>query len=185
MKMRQQILEMVQSIEPLDAEEAGYVAFAKKWIESGAGLFRIAKPATPDIHLVSYFALVDQKRNRLLLTDHKKAGLWLPPGGHVEVDEHPTETVRREMREELGVSPDFLFQNPQFLTVSTTIGQDAGHRDVSFWYVLKGSCREAFKYDEGEFHKIQWFLPEEIPYPRTDPHQKRFVEKLKTLNVLE
>ena len=42
------------------------------------------KPDVPPKHLVSYFALVDERRGKLLLVDHKLAGLWLPSGGHVE-----------------------------------------------------------------------------------------------------
>ncbi|MEE3919135.1 NUDIX domain-containing protein [Micromonospora sp. BRA006-A] len=30
--------------------------------------------------------------------------MWLPSGGHVEPGEHPADTVRRELREELGVA---------------------------------------------------------------------------------
>ena len=33
---------------------------------------------------MSYFALIDEQRGKLLLVDHKFAGLWLPSGGHVE-----------------------------------------------------------------------------------------------------
>jgi 8-oxo-dGTP pyrophosphatase MutT (NUDIX family) len=40
---------------------------------------------------------------RILLVDHVNAGLWLPPGGHVEVDEDPGLTARREIQEELGL----------------------------------------------------------------------------------
>ncbi|MEU4312510.1 NUDIX domain-containing protein [Nocardia sp. NPDC024068] len=35
-----------------------------------------------------------------------KAGLWLPPGGHVEPDEHPARTACREVAEELGITVD-------------------------------------------------------------------------------
>jgi 8-oxo-dGTP pyrophosphatase MutT (NUDIX family) len=49
-------------------------------------------------HLVSYVVLRDQY-GRILLVDHVNAGLWLPPGGHVEPDEDPEVTARREARE--------------------------------------------------------------------------------------
>jgi len=59
------------------------VHFAKGWIDSGAQIFRLMKPETPDPHLVAYFLLLDPAQKKVLLVDHKKAGLWLPSGGHV------------------------------------------------------------------------------------------------------
>ena len=49
---------------------------------SGFGRVRrssgLKKPDVPPKHLVSYFALVDDRRGKVLLVDHKLAGLWLP-----------------------------------------------------------------------------------------------------------
>ncbi|MFI5343447.1 MAG: NUDIX domain-containing protein [Chlamydiales bacterium] len=44
-----------------------------------------------------------RKNNIFNLVDHKKANLWLPAGGHVEPNEHPRETVKREILEELSI----------------------------------------------------------------------------------
>ncbi len=95
-------------------QEKTHLLFTRKWIDSGAGLFCISKPATPDPHLVCYFLLLDPMQKKLLLVDLKKAGLWLPPGGHVEENEHPREAVKREILEELNVEADFLFHDPFF-----------------------------------------------------------------------
>ncbi len=182
--IRSEVQSIVSAIQPFDDKEAEHLSFVQKWIESGAEIFRIEKPATPDTHLVSYFVLVDQAQNKLLLTDHKKSGLWLPAGGHVELNEHPKETVEREILEELGIQADFLSHAPVFLTVNKTVGQTAGHTDVSLWYVLRGNVSDSLKYDGQEFHQIRWFLPTEIPYPRTDPHMERLMQKLALLKVL-
>jgi 8-oxo-dGTP diphosphatase len=48
---------------------------------------------------------------RLLFVRHGKghlAGLWLPPGGHLEPDERPDEAAVREVREETGLFVDLL-----------------------------------------------------------------------------
>src|SRR3954469_7597056 len=107
--MRTKIADIVQSIQPYDALERAHLAATIAWIETGAPLCRIAKPAIPPQHLVSYFVLIDPATDHLLLVDHKKAGLWLPSGGHVEPDEHPHATVTREAWEELHIQADFLF----------------------------------------------------------------------------
>lgn len=183
-QIRSEVQSIVSAIQPLDDKETEHLSFTQKWIESGAEIFRIARPATPDTHLVSYFVLVDQAQNKLLLTDHKKSGLWLPPGGHVELNEHPKETVEREILEELGIQADFLSRDPVFLTVTKTVGQPAGHTDVSLWYVLRGNVSDSIKYDDQEFHQIRWFLPTEVPYPWTDPHMERLMLKLALSKVL-
>ncbi len=65
-----------------------------------------------------------QQQQKLLLVDHKKAGLWLPSGGHVEIDEHPQTTVQREVREELGIEATFLEASAHFSNRHTDRGVD-------------------------------------------------------------
>src|SRR5262245_58208226 len=130
---RQEMHDIVSAILPFDSLEKEHLAAVKQWIESGAALFRIQKPSIPNPHLVSYFALVDETESKILLVNHKKASLWLPSGGHVERDEHPKETVRREAQEELQIDADFLFDGPVFLTVTETQGRVERHTDISLW----------------------------------------------------
>lgn len=187
--IRKEILTAIASIIPFDNAERKHLDFVKDWIASGAEIFRIEKPNKPNIHLVSYFIVIDSQTNELLLVDHKKAELWLPPGGHVELNEHPRETVKREVKEELGIDAEFMLEDPLFLTVTNTVGNVALHTDVSLWYVLRGNREIPLTFDIDEFYQIQWFHQKEIPYERTDPHMKRFVDKvmkkLVTLNSYE
>lgn len=64
------------------------------WLRRTDDVFRRVKPATVDRHLVSYVVPVDPRDGSVLLGEHLNAGLWLPPDGHVEVDEHPAVTAR-------------------------------------------------------------------------------------------
>jgi 8-oxo-dGTP diphosphatase len=57
--MRDLIRSELATIEPFDALEGEHLADALAWVDSGVGLFRVAKPATPPKHVVSYFAVVD------------------------------------------------------------------------------------------------------------------------------
>jgi len=173
------IYDIVSAIKPHDALEKEHVADTLAWIKSGAPIFRIAKPDMPNKHLVSYFVLFDEKANKILLVDHKKAQLWLPPGGHVEPDEDPKDTVRRECLEELGEQADFWSPKPIFVTSTVTVGLTAGHTDVSLWYVIKGSHKPSYQFDADEFSSIQWFAFDEIPYQESDPHMNRFITKFR------
>jgi 8-oxo-dGTP diphosphatase len=147
-------------------------------------IYRTQKPDVPPTHLVAYFAVVDVQAGRVLLVDHINAGLWLPTGGHVEPDEDPRATVARELGEELGVTGalvDRLSSNPLFVTQTTTVGSDAGHVDVSLWYVVGASVDDRFEPDPGEFRGIRWWSWAEVhaaPPEMLDPHLPRFVTKL-------
>lgn len=176
--MRQTIAAILQSIQPFDTLEMEHLTHTLAWIASGAPLFRIQKPATPPQHLVSYFVLFDPALRKILLVDHKKAGLWLPAGGHVEPDEDPQQTVVREAEEELQITADFLQTTPLFLTVTETVGTGQRHVDVSLWYVLQYDSAEPLAFDKTEFHGIQWFALDQLPLERCDPHLQRFVNKL-------
>lgn len=179
-----QIQETIDCILPLDAKEEEHIVFTNSWIASGAPLFREKSPNNPDPHLVVYFLVLDPTYKKILLVDHKKASLWLPPGGHVEFDEHPKEAVKRESLEELSLQADFILEHPFFLTATKTAGKNFNHTDVSLWYLLKGSIYENYDFSAEEFHKIRWFSPEEIPYERSDPHMQRSINKIKTLHLL-
>jgi 8-oxo-dGTP diphosphatase len=174
--MRAAVHHEVASIRPYDALEANHRSDALSWIDSGAPLFRIAKPARPPKHLVAYFAVVDAES--ILLVDHKNAQLWLPPGGHVEPDEHPRDTVVRELAEELGVTVAHDIAEPLMVTCTTTVGITSGHMDVSLWYVVSVPRTQPIHYDQQEIADVCWFRYSDVPLHRSDPHMARFLAKL-------
>ncbi len=174
--IRNAIRTEIEKIDPLDELERQTKQDILAWIDSGIELCRLEKPATPNKHLVSYFALVDD--DYLLLVDHINAQLWLPTGGHVEPDEHPQATALRELKEELSVEGEFLYQAPILVTSTPTVGKTAGHIDVSLWYAIKGDRNKKYQFDQSEFYKIQWFHKDDLPLERADPELHRFVAKL-------
>ncbi|HEB62598.1 MAG TPA: NUDIX hydrolase [Bacteroidetes bacterium] len=172
--MKKQILKEIESITGMNSAEKEVKTKVINWIKSGGELYRIKKPATPNKHLVSYFVVIDGEY--LLLVDHINAEKWLPTGGHMEQDEHPQNTVIREVYEELKIKAEFLQKQPLLLTSTKTVGKTAGHTDVCLWYALKGNRKLTLTLDKSEFHKACWFHYTQIP-ANTDPHLKRFVEK--------
>jgi 8-oxo-dGTP diphosphatase len=174
--MRAVVRAELEAIVPFDALESEHLSDALDWVDSGAELFRVAKPATPPKHLVSYFAVVDGEH--ILLVDHKNAQLWLPAGGHVEPLEHPRATVERELKEELGFSPGHPIGPPVMLTCTRTVGLTAGHTDVSLWYVVLASREEPLQFDAEEFNSVRWFAFGDVPRDRAEPHLSRFVAKI-------
>lgn len=180
---RAHLLELVDAIEPWDDMEHSHLEAASQWIASGAPVYRMRKPDVPPMHLVSYFVVLDETRGQLLLVAHRKAGLWLPAGGHVEPGELPWAAVVRECREELGIeavpSP-ITGAHPLFLTVTRTRGHRP-HTDVSLWYLLSAGAHTITSYDQGEFSAIRWLTDEQVleeSQELLDPHMHRFTRKL-------
>ena len=59
-------------------------------------------------HFTTSCYLISQDKILLLL--HPKIKKWLPPGGHLEENELPTEGIRREVHEETGLEIQFIKQ---------------------------------------------------------------------------
>ncbi|MGC4886050.1 NUDIX hydrolase [Micromonospora sp. DT227] len=183
--MRDEIRALVEALTPGDELEARHRAAALVWLAGTEDIFRRVKPRTPSPHLVAYFLLRDPSDGAVLLVDHRNAGRWLPSGGHVEPGEHPVHTVRRELREELGVPAVFappFGERPAFLTVTETVGPPAQrHTDVSLWYVLDAHREQRFTPDPVEFRGVRWWTPAEVgdaPAGTVEPHLGRMLAKL-------
>lgn len=170
------ILELAEIL-PLDRAEQDDIARVIQLVLSSTPLHRGAQPDWPDPHLVSYFPLLDPQAQAILLGAHRKSGLWLPPGGHVEAGEHPRVTAQRECREELREKAWFLHPAPVFLTISRTVGPRP-HEDICFWYALRGAVTDLPDFDRGEYDGMRWFGLAEVPFDKTDPNLRRFLSKV-------
>jgi 8-oxo-dGTP diphosphatase len=179
--VRSAIENLVRGVQPFDSREAADQAGILEWVTSGQPLFRTVAPDKPPKHLVVYFIPVDPAQRCLLLGDHCKSGLWLPPGGHVEDGEDPRLAVTRECREELGIAAEFDDDKPLFLSVTPTRGANS-HLDVDLWFVLRVTRPAArITPDPREFNGIRWFgldEPRDWPADTFDPEMHRFAAKL-------
>lgn len=184
---REMLAQTVALIEPADALEVEHQDAVLDWIKSGAGLYRLVPPDQPPMHLVSYFVPFDERTGSLLLTEHRKSGLVLPPGGHCEFSEGPWQTVQRECVEELGVSAaalPWIGTEPLFVTVTETQGTVVRrHTDVSLWHVIDMACTDhRMRLNPGEFDSACWMSFDELlshSGDRFDPHMHRFARKLR------
>ncbi len=69
--------------------------------------------------------------NKMLLVHHKKLNLWLPPGGHIEEGELPSECVVREVKEETGLDVETINKAP------TTVSDHAMQFPSADWTQLE------------------------------------------------
>lgn len=179
---RRHLTELLHRITPWDDQERTHRDDALAWIGCGAPLYRTSTPDIPATHLVSYFAALDEQREQILLGAHRKAGLWLPSGGHVEPREDPWKTVERECLEELdtpAVPSPIAGTAPLFVTITRTRGTGP-HTDVSLWFVLHLAADATVTFDTEEFHAIKWLPLRQVlaePLDTLDPHMHRFTRK--------
>lgn len=187
-EIREKIADLIRKVRPFDQTEKEHIEDASEWILSGVEIFKIKSPDVPPKHLVSYAVLVDSKEKKILLLDHRKALLLLPSGGHINENEMPLETAKRELLEELEIEPKPLYKNleaPFFVSQVTTVGLTAGHVDVNLWYIFEGNSSDPIN-DQGEefrreFNGYQWLGFDEVlsmPIDNFDVNLHRFVEKL-------
>jgi 8-oxo-dGTP diphosphatase len=175
---------------PLDAREAADVSLLQGVLERGQDLIRGAERHLPDPHLVSYFVPVDEATRRVLLIEHVRSGLLLPPGGHVEADETPLDTARRECVEELRVSANMTTrsgESPLFVTATRTVATTdttPQHTDISLWYLVSLPVNAQVEYEAEAIAGGRWLSFAELAQldlTATDLEMRRFVRKLAIL----
>ncbi|MGW4244519.1 NUDIX domain-containing protein [Nocardia sp. NPDC004722] len=173
------VADLVAAIDPWDDLEDLHRTRTLAWLSATDDICRRDTPSTPSPHLVTYTVLTDPDNPAIYLGLHRKSGLHLPMGGHVEPGEHPLNAAGREAREEIGITPafDVTGETPLFLTI-TTVTKPERHVDVSLWYVIRGSHTRPYDLDPGEFDNGAWWpLAADSP-PPSDPHLPRFTAKL-------
>ena len=86
---------------------------------------------------------------------HKRLGLWLQPGGHIDPGETPWDAALRETREETGLEPLPWPGAPPLVHVDVHPGGE-GHRHLDLRYLLFAGNADPTPPD-GESPDVRWF----------------------------
>jgi 8-oxo-dGTP pyrophosphatase MutT (NUDIX family) len=108
-------------------------------------------------HYCSFFLPYDQKLGMIYLGHHKKADDWIPPGGHIEPGETPSDAAIREMKEELDIDITKDMLRPFTLSVKEIGRPESGcmaHYDV--WHLVMID-KQDFDYLRSEYYDAGWF----------------------------
>ncbi|MFF4412833.1 NUDIX hydrolase [Streptosporangium sp. NPDC001559] len=114
-------------------------------------------------HLTATTAVISHDGERVLLTLHPKAGMWLPMGGHCEREDVSLDAVAlREATEESGIAGLRLLPGPLALDRHKVWCHPphSHHLDVEYGAVAPAGV-EAVISDESL--DLRWFPIEEIP----------------------
>jgi 8-oxo-dGTP pyrophosphatase MutT (NUDIX family) len=117
--------------------------------------------------------------DRALLHWHKKLGIWLPPGGHVDPDEDPVQAVLREVLEETGIVAEIVphrapftatniqqLETPYSMIVADVVEETATHQHIDMCYVVRPKPG-AKRVEAEEDHGFRWVSEAELR--RNDP----------------
>lgn len=127
--------------------------------------------------------------NKVLLHMHKKYKSLFPIGGHMEKDELPIETARREIQEETGLTdiewfdaaPDLELQRGQMITPYFLLHENIGKEDdeiIDMIFAAKTHCWN-LKPDKNESKEFYWMAKEEIEQANDiKPHIRNVALKL-------
>lgn len=140
---------------------------------------KLTRPENAASHFCVFFMPFDPAICKVFFVHHKKAGLWIAPGGHIEPGESICTTLNREILEELGVR-NFFAQRPQpFLFtikhITDSVRPCRVHYDI--WYLMKTDGRN-FAINQGEFHDARWLSVAEAHDFVTDRNNLLALEKL-------
>ena len=147
---RREVAEAVAAIDPVDAREAASQA------EVLAGLADLSAPFDEDAgptHVTGSAVVVGPRGTVLHL--HKRLGLWLQPGGHIDPGEWPHEAALREAREETGLPVRHPPAGPLLVHVDAHDG-GRGHRHLDLRYLLLAEDVDPVP-PAGESPDCRWF----------------------------
>ena len=112
-------------------------------------------------------------KDKVLLHRHKKLDIWLPPGGHVELDEDPNEAAIREAKEETGLDVELVGSQTSFDTPSSArdlimprflnrhfFDETRTHEHVNMCFFARAKTHNA-QPGEGE-GAVRWFTKAEL-----------------------
>ena len=131
--------------------------------------------------------IVFSNDGKVLMIKHKKLGVWLPPGGHLDENELPCDAVVREIFEETGVKVRVISAARDIDTHACELAlpmeillediEGTGlHNHIDMIYLCHAEDAE-LKPQESEIDGIGWFSPEQVSELETYENVRHSVKK--------
>jgi 8-oxo-dGTP pyrophosphatase MutT (NUDIX family) len=106
---------------------------------------------------------------KVLLHFHRKLGMWLPPGGHIERDELPDDAAVREVFEEIGLKVKLVGERRKDVSDPMQLHRPAGvqlenigpgHQHIDLIYFARPAGTTGIE-DDFNKDKVGWYGPED------------------------
>jgi len=137
-------------------------------------------------HFVVVGYIINDKN--VLLVHHRKLGLWLPVGGHIEANETPEDALKREAKEEADIEIEIAGSRDEAGDVKGTVEVltnpdhiqlediDARHQHIDLAYFAR-TRSSSVKLKADEHHEIRWFSEKELDSPDITANVRHFARK--------
>jgi 8-oxo-dGTP pyrophosphatase MutT (NUDIX family) len=129
---------------------------------------------------------------KVLLHLHRKLGMRLPPGGHIDRDELPDDAAVREVLEETGVEVELVGERREDVQDPVQLHRPAGvqlenigpshqHIDLIYFARPRGSAEILADYSED---RVGWYGPEDWDAMAVNAEVRGWCERaISTLNT--
>jgi 8-oxo-dGTP pyrophosphatase MutT (NUDIX family) len=117
---------------------------------------QLARPFDKDadpVHVTGSAFIVGSRG--IVLLRHRRLGIWVQPGGHVEDGETPWDAARREAAEETGLAVRFFDAEPELAHVDVHAG-GRGHTHLDLRYLMAADDADPAPPPD-ESQEVEWF----------------------------
>lgn len=168
--MRRWVLEALSTYVPLDERCAASADEVRERVATLASPFD--EEADP-VHVTASGFVVSVRG--MVLLEHRRLGIWVQPGGHVDAGEVPPDAAVREAIEETGLTCGHLLGDPTLVRVDVHPGP-RGHTHLDLGYLLTAPPEEP-RPPAGESQHLGWYA-EADAVVRAEPALAAFVPRL-------
>jgi len=147
-----EILEVLSVRTPVDERERESI---EKFLADVPHLVEPYDEALGLVHVTASAIVVSDTGDKVALHLHKRLGMWLQPGGHIDAGETPAQGALREAEEETGLPVRHEDGNGLFVHVDVHAGPK-GHTHHDLRYVVRAP-EVPMNPAEGESPDARWF----------------------------